>query len=159
MSEYKKEDLIRDLFFCKKDLLLSNQLLKGLVKIANIKISTEKDNSDLNDLKKELQEAIDYCDEKINEEPLLENNLKTVAKEGEKEAQIKLESCVNSIKNFQAIIKLVKKQIEELKKIIKDKKDYENLVLKRIKENEKRIEHLECRMNFLKKIKSIEVKK
>ena len=48
MSEYKKEDLIRDLFFCKKDLLLSNQLLKGLVKIANIKISTETDNSDLN---------------------------------------------------------------------------------------------------------------
>ena len=106
-------------------------------------------------MKKELQEAIDYCDEKINVRTnLLENNLKTVAKEGEKEAQIKLESCVNSIKNFQVIIKLVKKQIEELKKTIKDKKDYENLALKQTKENEKRIEHLECRMKkFFKKDK------
>ena len=108
MSEYKKEDLIRDLFFCKKDLLLSNQLLKGLVKIANMKISIESDNSDLTDLEKELQEAIDYCDEKIKEEPILENNLKTVAKEDKNHAQIKLESCVNLIKGFQEIIKLEK---------------------------------------------------
>ena len=159
MSEYKKEDLIRDLFFCKKDLLLSNQLLKGLVKIANMKISIESDNSDLTYLEKELQEAIDYCDEKIKVKPILENNLKTVAAEDKNHAQIKLKSCVNLIKGYQEMIKLRKIHIEELKKIIKDKKDYENSALKQTKENEKRIEHLECRMNFLKKIKSIEVKK
>ena len=159
MSEYKKEDLIQDLFFCKKDLLLSNQLLKGLVKIANIKISTEKDNSDITDLKKKLQEDIEYCNEKIKVKPILENNLKTVAEEGEKAAQLKLENCVALIELHQDIIKLRKIHIEELKKIIKDKKDYENSALKQTKENEKRIEHLECRMNFLKKIQSIEVKK
>ena len=65
MSEYKKEDLIRDLFFCKKDLLLSNQLLKGLVKIANIKISTETDNSDLTYFEKELQEALTIVMKKL----------------------------------------------------------------------------------------------